>query len=136
MATSHTKTASFERTLFIIFTGKQEENACLYCIKIHATAWHSLVIKTREGEPAKGGKNDITEKPLEKHRSCNRMAFSGYKNQRRRTGKGGENDITEKPLEKHRTGGRIEKNFRSSVSSQRNRGGHGERPRAAEEESN
>jgi hypothetical protein len=102
MATSHTKTASFERTLFIIFTGKQEENACLYCIKIHATAWHSLVIKTREGEPAKGGKNDITEKPLEKHR----------------------------------TGGRIEKNFRSSVSSQRNRGGHGERPRAAEEESN
>jgi len=43
--------------------------------------------------------------------------------------------ITEKPLEKHRTGGRIEKNFRSSVSSQRNRGGHGERPRAAEEES-
>jgi len=32
------------------------------------------------------------------------MAFSGYKNQRRRTGKGGENDITEKPLEKQNRG--------------------------------
>jgi hypothetical protein len=31
--------------------------------------------------------------------------------------------------------GKNRKNFRSSVSSQRNRGGHGERPRAAEEES-
>jgi len=39
--------------LFIFFTRKQEENGCLYCIKIHATAWHSLVIKTREGEPQK-----------------------------------------------------------------------------------
>jgi len=34
---------------------KKEENGCLYCIKIHATAWHSLV-KTREGEPAEGEK--------------------------------------------------------------------------------
>jgi len=41
--------------LFIFFTRKQEENGCLYCIKIHATAWHSLVIKTREGEPVRGG---------------------------------------------------------------------------------
>jgi len=35
---------------------KKEEKRMLYCIKIHATAWHSLVIKTREGEPTKGGK--------------------------------------------------------------------------------
>jgi hypothetical protein len=37
---------------------KKEENGCLYCIKIHATAWHSLVIKpekeNRQGEEKKG----------------------------------------------------------------------------------
>jgi len=45
--------------LFIFFTRKQEENGCLYCIKIHATAWHSLVIKTREGEPVRGGRREV-----------------------------------------------------------------------------
>jgi len=39
---------------------KKEENRCLYCIKIHATAWHSLVIKTREGEPT-GGEEERAE---------------------------------------------------------------------------
>jgi hypothetical protein len=42
-------------TLFIFFTRKKKKNGCLYCIKIHATTWHSLVIKTREGEPTKRG---------------------------------------------------------------------------------
>ena len=52
--------------LFIFFTRKQEENACLYCIKIHATAWHSLVIKTREGEPAKEGEKRVQNREKEK----------------------------------------------------------------------
>jgi len=91
--------------LFIFFTRKQEENGCLYCIKIHATAWHSLVIKTREGEPVRRGRNHKEEK----------------KRQTREKEKLGEK--------------RKKKNCCSSVSSQGNRGGHRERPRAAEEES-
>jgi len=44
---------------------KKEENGCLYCIKIHAIAWHSLVIKTREGEPAGRRRKGRTEGPME-----------------------------------------------------------------------
>jgi hypothetical protein len=60
------------------------------------------------------------------------MAFSGYKNQRRRIGKKKKDGITEKPLEKHRTGERIEKklSFLCFFSKKQRR------PRAAEEESN
>jgi hypothetical protein len=42
-------------TVHLLHSKKKRENGCLYCIKIHATAWHSLVIKTREGEPARDG---------------------------------------------------------------------------------
>jgi len=41
---------------------KKEENGCLYCIKIHAIGWHSLVIKTREGEPAGGGGERVEQR--------------------------------------------------------------------------
>jgi len=64
------------------------------------------------------------------------LAFSGYKaREDERAGEGGKDSITEKPPGKTQNRGKNRKNFHSSVSSQRNRGGHGERPQAAEEES-
>jgi len=91
-------------TLFIFLTWKKKKNGCLYCIKIHATAWHSLVIKTTEGELAGGGEKGRKtrdwkgksaldrreEKKKKKKRSGCRVA-SGFfkKKQRRRTNRRG-----------------------------------------------
>jgi hypothetical protein len=77
-------------TLFIFFT-RPKKNGCPYsCIKIHAwsphyleaTAWHSLVIITREGTEQKRGGGELEhEEGKEKHKHQERETRTNRKTQ-------------------------------------------------------